>query len=154
MTSTGKIVAYVTVGVLFAWIAGTALGFIALPFQSISKQAEVAHEIIDETMTTDNAIYNYEWFKQQFQDINVAKQNVEVTEQQIADFKTTYGNATAWDYSTKQLYSQLQTQRTGQIQYYNELVGDYNARASMANRAIFKDNLPSHVDEIMTVTSI
>ena len=149
-----KIAALVLVGVLALWGIGIGFGVIALPFHSISKQAEVAPEIIDQTITANNAIYNYEWFKQQYQDIGVAKQNVEVTDMQIVDFKTTYGNATAWDYSTKQLYSQLQTQRTGQIQYYNELVGDYNARASMANRAIFKDNLPFHVDEIMTVTNI
>lgn len=149
-----KYVALGIVALIALYFIAIIAGIVALPFHSIGKQQETAHDIIDQTYTADNAIYNYEWFKTQYEKIEATKQNIEATDAQVKDFKEVYGNSTEWDYTTKQQYTQLQTQRTGQIQYCNDLIADYNARSKMANRAIFNDNLPMFVDEILPMTNI
>lgn len=96
----------------------------------------------------DNAIYNYEWFKTQHQKIIVANQNIKNTEV-LVDSYSMYGSPIDWDYMTKQSHQQDQVTLLGQRNYHNELVGEYNARASMSTRNIFDDKLPMHVDELL-----
>lgn len=151
----GKYIAYGILGLIGFIILMLGLGILSLPIHSISKQSQAAHDIIDETYTADNAIYNYEWFKLTYEDIQATEKNIRVTEQQIVDFKTMYGsNATEWDYTTKQQYGQLTTQLTGQRLYYNDLRAEYNAKANMVNRNIFNDNLPMFIDELLPMTNL
>jgi len=146
--STIKIVAIIIAAILGLWLIGMAVGIVSLPFHSASKQLETATGIVDKTYTADNAIYNYEWFASQKQKIDAAQKNSELTKAQLIDFKAVHGNASAWDYATNMNYQTLYTTYTGQVQYTNNLIGDYNARASMANRNIFNDKLPMFVDEL------
>ena len=106
------------------------------------KQVDTAHDIIDKIYTADNAIYNYEWFKTQYEKIQATEKQIDNTQMQKDEFKELYGNVSNWDFTTKQEYNRLQTTLLGQKNHYESIVADYNARAKMANRNIFNDKLP------------
>lgn len=110
-------------------------------------QVDSAHDIIDITYDAENAIYNYEWFKNQHQKIEATERQIDNTHIQIDEMKELYGNATNWEWETKQEHSRLKATVLGQQNYYETLVADYNARSSMANRNIFKNKLPFNVDK-------
>jgi hypothetical protein len=132
-----------------------ALGFTLLPWHSVSAQVQSGHDVISKTYNADNAIYNYEWFKSQYEDIKATENKIKNTQDQMDSFKEMNGNDTSkWDYQTKESYRQLQTTLTGQKSYYEDQVAEYNARSQMANRAIFKDSLPANVDSTIETTQI
>ena len=135
--------------ILGAYLIMVATGIVALPFKTVTEQIKSGSEIIEKTYDPDKAIADYEWFKQTYEDINACKQNAEVTKLQIQDFKETYGNSSDWDMFVNQQYSRLQTTYTGEVQYCNDLIADYNARIKMATRNIFSDKLPMYVDKIL-----
>lgn len=111
------------------------------------KQVDSAHEIVDKTYDADNAIYNYEWFKTQYEKIGATERQIDNTYIEIEDYKLMFGDPINWDWQTKQDYSQLKTTFLGQKNHYESLVAEYNARSEMANRNIFVDKLPFDVDK-------
>ncbi|MEN6290482.1 MAG: hypothetical protein ABFD07_00495 [Methanobacterium sp.] len=158
MSETTKFIGIVFAGIIlliFVSIIGVGLGIITLPWHSVEKQVETGHDVVDKTYTADNAIYNYEWFKTQYNDIKATENKINNTQDQMNTYFTTYGYDTSkWDYNTKTTYNQLQTTFLGQKSYYEDLVSEYNARSEMANRNIFKDQLPMHVDSILEKTQL
>jgi membrane-associated HD superfamily phosphohydrolase len=127
------------------WMLKAAL----LPVKTVTTQIDSAGDIIDKTYDAENAIYNYEWFKSQYQDIEATERIIRNTKTEMDAYKEMYGSASDWDWQTKQDYSSLQGVYLGQQNYYEGLVADYNARSEMANRNIFKDKLPLHVDKVI-----
>ena len=64
-------------------------------------------------------------------------------------YKELYGNASEWGWQTRQDYNSLNKVYLGQQNFYEGLVGDYNAKAKMANRNIFMDSLPLQVEKVL-----
>ena len=128
---------------------GWVIKAILLPAKTVTTQIDSAGNIIDRTYNADNAIYNYEWFKTQYEDIRATERIIDNTNIQMNAYKELYGNASEWDWQTKQDYNSLQGKFLGQQNYYEDLVAEYNARSKMANREIFKDKLPLHVDKVL-----
>lgn len=149
--SKGVIAAVVLVGLMATIsIIGVGMGIITMPWHTVTAQVDSGHEIIDKTYEADNAINNYEWFKNQYEDIKATENKITNTKAQMDSYFTTYGdNASSWDYQTKVSYNQLQTTYLGQKSYYEDQVAEYNARSKMANRNIFKDGLPMNVDVML-----
>ena len=142
---TGIIIAVImTVVIIFS-----VVGYFWLAPKIFFKQVDTAHEIIDQTYTANNAIYNYEWFKTQYEKIQTTEKQIDNTMMLKDDFKELYGEASTWDFTTKESYSRLQTTLLGQKNHYESIVAEYNARSKMANRNIFKDTLPFNVDKKM-----
>lgn len=127
------------------WMLKAAL----LPVKTVTTQIDSAGNIIDKTYDADNAIYNYEWFEQQYQDIQATERIIRNTKAEMDAYKELYGNTSSWDWQTKKDYSSLQGVYLGQQNYYEGLVAKYNARSEMANRNIFKDKLPLHADKVI-----
>ena len=151
----GSAIVIAIVLLLGAWGVGMVLGYAWTPFHTAEKTLDAQYGVIDKTVTADNAIYNYEWFKQQYEDMQATKRKIINTQDQIKDFKATFGeNASQWDYTTAQTYNQLQTQLTGQRNYYEDQAAKYNARAQMVNRNIFNDNLPGYVEAVLPAVVI
>jgi hypothetical protein len=138
------VVAFVVIGV-----AGWGLQAAFLGPKTVTTQISSAGDVIEKTYDADNAIYNYEWFKQQHADIQAAEKMITNTKVIRDDYKDMYGDPKEWDWQTKQNYNSINTKYMGQINNYETLVEDYNARASMANRNVFQDKLPLHVDKIL-----
>lgn len=117
------------------------------PVKVITTQIDSGYDIIDKTYDAENAIYNYEWFKNMYEKIQATERQIGNTYMEMDAFKLDYGNTSIWDWQTKQDYSQLRTTYLGQKNYYETIVADYNAKSKMANKNIFKDSLPFNVDK-------
>lgn len=128
---------------------GWALKAALLPAKTVVTQIDSAGNIIDRTYDAESAIYNYEWFKTQYEDIEATERIITNTKAEMNAYRDMYGNASVWDWQTRQDYNSLQGKYLGQQNFYEDLVADYNARSKMANREIFKDKLPLHVDKIL-----
>ena len=121
-----------------------------LPIQTVTTQIDSAGQIIDKTYDADNAIYNYEWFKTQYEKIQAIRTQIIQAKMQIDDLKSTYGtNAANWTQDVREENFRLSSIKTGLINQESNLIDDYNARAKMANRAIFQDKLPLSVDKML-----
>jgi len=143
-------VAIIAFMLLIALIGGGwVLKAVLLPAKTVTTQIDSASNIIDKTYDADNAIYNYEWFKTQYEDIQATERIIGNTKTEMDAYKEMYGNVSGWDWQTKQDYNSLQKKYLGQQNYYEDLVAEYNARSNMANREIFKDKLPLHVDKVL-----
>lgn len=143
-------IAIMIVVLLVAMIAGGwAFKALILPAKTVTTQIDSAGNIIDITYDAENAIYNYEWFKTQYEDIQATERIIGNTKVEMDAYKELYGNASGWDWQTKQDYNSLQGKYLGQQNFYEDLVAEYNARSKMANREIFKDKLPLHVDAVL-----
>ena len=124
------------------------MGVITLPIHGAGNLVQTGHDVIDKTINADNALYNYEYFKQTYEDIKALENKVKISERQIEDMKGTYGNTSNWGFETNQEYARLQAVKQGQMSQLEDVVATYNARSKMANRNIFKDGLIPSVLEI------
>jgi hypothetical protein len=120
-----------------------------LPVHVTTAQIDSAHDIIDKTYKADNAIYNYEWFKTQYEKIQANRNQIQNLKDSLASYKETYGNVNTWDYVVKEEYNRLNTMYIGLQNQDENLVAEYNARSKMANRNIFDDKLPMNVDKML-----
>lgn len=141
----------IIIGVIVGFIVLSAGAFMIktglLPFYGATKTLNTGYEIIDKTMTGDNAIYNYEWFKQQIEDIRAIEKKIVISQKQIIDFKEIFGDTKEWTFDTKNEYSRLQSIKQGQMSQLEDVVATYNARSKMANRNIFNDDMmPSFLE--------
>ena len=146
--STIKTVAIIAIIFIVVFAVGWTLKTAFLPVKTVITQIDSAGDIIDMTYDPDSAISNYEWFKTQYEKIQATEIQITNTKQ-IMDSYDMYGNASEWDWQTKKDYNSLQCKYLGQQNYYEDIVAKYNARSKMANREIFKDKLPLHVDKML-----
>ena len=144
-----KTIGIIILALLLVSAAGWGIRAAMLGPKTVTTQISSAGEIIDKTYDADNSIYNYEWFKQQKADIDAMVKVIQNTKRNLDDYKEMYGDPKEWGWQTRQDYNSLNTKYLGQQNQYEMLVEDYNARASMANRNVFMDKLPLHVDKIL-----
>lgn len=143
------IISLIVVAIVIISVAGWGLKAAFLGPKTVTTQISSAGDVIEKTYDADNAIYNYEWFKQQYADIQAAEKIISNTAEIRNDYISMYGDPKNWDWQTKADYNSINTKYLGQKNHYEILVEDYNARASMANRNVFQDKLPLHVDKIL-----
>ena len=127
-------------------LGGIGLKALLPPVSVISDSVDMAHEVTDSTLDGQNAIYNYEWFKQQYEDIGAlnkklirANENVEIFKGDLPESRE------KWSREDKNELSRLRSIATGINDMLDQAVADYDAKSKMVNRAIFKDNLPSNI---------
>lgn len=115
--------------VLIGIMALTVVGGIGFGVLNLLSQPG---RVIQKTFDADNMIYNYEWFRQQHQDVLAMDGKIAV---QQAAFEAATGNERE---RIASIVSGLRTKRA-------QMVADYNARGSMANRSIFIAGLPQQI---------
>jgi len=129
------------------WLFGMVVGVFSLPFHAASNGVQTAHDVIDKTINADNAIYNYEWFKQQTQDIEALETKITIAEQAVISFESAAGERKDWTFEDKTEDARLRSIAVGLRSQYTTAIANYNARASMATRNIFEDGLIPNVLE-------
>jgi len=108
-------------------------------FSWVARIASQPAKIVEKTLDADNVIYNYEWFKQTAEDMDVAERRIVITEQAVKDHKEGLPvDRTKWGFEDKEAYSRLTTDLRGQRAFFEQISADFRARSKMANRAIFK----------------
>lgn len=146
MKTFGVIVASI-LGLAVLWGVLFALRVVLLPVHMANQALDTTYGVVDKTLNADNAIYNYEWFKQTFEDINALKNKVQISDNQIKQFVQDAGNRKDWTFEDKTEYSRLQSVKQGQMSMLEDVIATYNARSKMANRKIFENGiLPSVFD--------
>ena len=116
------------------------------PINTINKSIDTAYKVVDKTIDADNAIYNYEWFKSQEAYIKQCLKNEEIAKEEWNNFKKQLPeDRQQWAREDKNEESSLRNSYYALEKLTNKAMEDYNAKSSMANRAIFKDNLPSNI---------
>lgn len=89
------------IGIFVFWGIGILFGIFSLPFHSASNIVDTKHDVIDRTVNADNAIYNYEWFKQKYEDIKANKVKIEISDKAVLDFEQAAGARNGWDFQDK-----------------------------------------------------
>ena len=127
-------------------IAGAVLRPILFPVAVANNSVNMAYEIADDTLTGKNAIYNYEWFKQQEADIRRCVENEFIAQEEYAAYVAALPtDAAGWSDFQQREEASLRSSLSALKKITNKAIEDYNAKAGMANRNIFNDNLPSNI---------
>lgn len=125
-------------------LVGYGLRVILLPARVIDRSIETVEGITDKTLTANNAIYNYEWFKQQKEDIKAIEAKIEIAQTSYDSFIASAGPRKEWGFEDKTESARLSAVKQGLQSQYQDMVATYNARSKMANRNIFLDGkIPS-----------
>ncbi len=149
MKSKGFVGIFFLILIGFVVIGGFGLvwRFVMLPARAIDRSIGTAEGVIDKTLTADNAIYNYEWFKQQVEDIKANQKKIDAALQSTVNFLSIAGSHDTWTFEDKTEYARLSSIQQGLESQQANLVADYNARAKMANRNIFQDGkIPDFIE--------
>jgi hypothetical protein len=150
-----------TIGILVVSVFGLALligggmliQVIFFPVNTAQKMIDTAYQAQNKTLNADNAIYNYEWFKQTYQDINAQKAQLSNAQQTLDAFNASAGNRKDWTFEDKNEQGRLSSVVLGLKNNLEQTIANYNARASMANRNIFQNSiLPSFINSLTFIT--
>lgn len=142
-TGTVKVVGwtalFVALGVILAIILN-GLGVFAYT-------VEQSGEVVKKTVSADNVIYNYEYFKRQHQDIQAQDRKIELAKQALDDFLKSAGPRENWDSRDKEEQQRLQANFIGLNNVKAEMKAEYNARSKMVNRSIFMGkDVPAEIE--------
>lgn len=96
--------------------------------------------IVNKTLDTNNVIQNYEWFKQQYQDILAIDQKIATFKLDIESFEASAGPRDTWKFDDRQEWNRINSVVSGLTSQKASMVAEYNAKSQMANRNLFKTN--------------
>lgn len=119
---------FIGLGILVALVIG-AVSLFTQPLKVVTK-----------TFDADNIIYNYEWFKQQYNDYEAINNKIARAETSVNSFKENAGERKEWTFEDKNEFSRLVSISDGLSYQKQDIISKYNARSQMANREIFKTN--------------
>lgn len=144
-----KIAAIVVVAV----IAFTVISYFFFPFLMFTEERDAGKEVVEQEMSAENAIDEYEWFRTQHAEIEAQRNQVENSYDELDRFYEVQGeDPDEWSRTAQERHSRIQQRITGNQNQLENLVADYNARASMDNRAVFQCNLPYQVDDRFAIS--
>ena len=143
--------------ILGGLVAVIALGFVVrvvfFPVNTATKLIDTAYQAQDKVLNAENAIYNYEWFKRQYQEIEASKRQLTNARETHASFSASAGARSEWTFEDKTEDARLRAVVLGIENNLEAQIGEYNARASMATRNIFEGSvLPSYIDALTFIT--
>lgn len=146
---------FIGIGVLviFGFIAlgaiGMGLRILFFPATVATNMIDTAYDANRQIINADNAIYNYEWFKQKYQDIEATKRQYQAASANYDAYVADLGDRSTWGFEDKNEVARLNAVKLGLQTNLESQIGDYNARASMATRNIFEDHvLPNYIDAL------
>ncbi len=131
----------VIIGFFILWGLGIVFGIVSLPFHAASNIIDTEHGVIDKTINADNAIYNYEWFKERAEKLKAYEIQIKQAHDAALAFDSSAGPRDNWDFQDKQESARLHSIEQGLKLQLESSVAEYNARSKEANRNIFKDGL-------------
>jgi hypothetical protein len=124
-----------------------AIKVVFFPINTATKLIDTAYDAQDKVLDADNAIYNYEWFKQQKEDIDATGRKYKNAEDAYNSYiESITGEKTFED---KNEIARLNTIKLGIKNQLEQMIANYNARTKMATRNIFQDGvLPTYIDAL------
>lgn len=150
-----------TIGILIACVLGVGaligggmlLRVVLYPVNTASKMLDMSYDAQNKVLNADNAIYNYEWFKQKYHDIEANRHQLVNANESLSSFESSAGVRSMWTFEDKTEDARLRSVVLGLQNYLETNIADYNARASMATRNIFENSvLPNFIDALTFIT--
>lgn len=138
-------------GILIAIsLVGMVLKVVLFPAKVAGNLIDTGYKATDKVLNADNAIYNYEWFKKQYEDIEATKRKMNNAAVAHLEFRESLPKSRLeWTFEDKQEDSRLNSIYLGLSNHLEGLIGDYNARAKMSTRNIFQNSvLPDYIDAL------
>jgi hypothetical protein len=134
-------------GVVLGWFATRIFFF---PVNTATKLIDTAYQAQDKVLNADNAIHNYEWFKQQYEDISAFRAKLDNSKMSYESFLSSMPKEKKdWTFEDKNEDARLRSIVLGAENNLEQLIANYNARAKMATRNIFENSvLPSYIDAL------
>lgn len=131
---------------LLAVVVLLAVKIVFFPVAVVDNSIDMTYGVVEDALNSENAIYNYEWFKTQEESIASLYKKEQRALQDIEEFKSMLPEERSeWSRDDKIEYDRLNTIATGLGNQIDDAIATYNARSGMVNRAIFKDNLPTNL---------
>jgi hypothetical protein len=125
---------------------GVLIKVLFFPAHVANKAVDTATGVVDQTLDADNAIANYEQFKDLYNGAKAQAQNIKNAEKSIEDLKALYGDPSTWTKDVREEYAFLKQNMDGYLMQYQSIVKEYNANSSKVNRSLFKDkDLPAEL---------
>lgn len=125
-----------------------ALSAICLCGWIISVTISPAKGIVEKTLSPDNIILNYEYFKKQFRDIEAIGKKIEHQTKHKKSFEDSAGMRKNWTFEDKNEHARLSSIIAGLQDQRSDMISDYNSKANMANRKIFMGkDCPSYIEQ-------
>ena len=148
-----KVILTLLLAIATLGILGGVLRIIFFPVNTANKLIDTAYDAQDRVLNADNAIYNYEWFKQKYQDIEATKRQLNSAMANYEAYRASLGVRADWTFEDKTEDARLNSVVLGLKTNLENQIGDYNAKASMATRNIFQNSvLPSYIDALTFIT--
>lgn len=111
-----------------------------------------AIDAVEKTFEGDNIVYNYEWFHRAAGEIRTLDEQVRNAHTAWVAFDFALPKDRAqWDRADREESNRLHTVLTGTLNERSRAVNEYNARARMANRKIFRTGDPTTPDHFDTL---
>jgi hypothetical protein len=131
---------------------GYAAVFFALVFalRLLFMPANVAMGVAEKTFNPDAIIYNYEWFKTQYNEIKSFDIRIKNAQDVLTSFNESYKGIQRdkWSFEATQRETELNSILLGLKNQRALMVAEYNARAKMANRNFVKfDDVPDYIEQ-------
>lgn len=128
------------IGLMF--LAGSVLWAVDL----ITTPVQSARDIIKKTLSSDNVIENYEWYKQQYNDYLAIEIKISEADTAVIRFIHDTGMRSGWSFEDKEEYSRLSGILQGLRYQKAEIASKYNERSKMLNRELFEtSDLPEEL---------
>jgi len=129
------------------------VSYVWFPFLPWMEERDAGEDVVEQTIDADAAIENYEWFRQQHNDIQAQRAIISNNYDELDRFYETHGDEPgSWSRTAEERHSRIQQRITGNQNMLEQMVGDYNARSQQANNALFKCHLPYQVDERFSIS--
>jgi len=107
---------------------------------------QTATDIMEKTLDADNVIYNYEWFKQTYEDVGALDLQIKTAQESQDSYVKICGDKATWGFAEKTEVARLNGVVLGLKNQRSAVVAEYNAKSKMANRSIFKSgDLPEQL---------
>lgn len=140
---TGCAIVLVFLLLIFGFIFRLAI----YPLFVADKAVDTMYDVTSKTLNANNVIYNYEWFKDQYQAIESQRANLIITQDEYDLFiNGLSADSNEWSKFQQQEEGSLRNSLSASKKVLNQLIADYNAKSSMVNRSIFKEGLPDRLE--------
>lgn len=139
--------------VLALFVVINVVSFVWFPFLPWFEQRQAGEEIVREEMDAQQALDDYRWFRQQYQDIQAQREIIANSYDERERFYEIHGkDPSQWSRTAETRHGRIEQRITGNQNQLETMVADYNARSQDATSSVFKCSLPYQVDERFAVT--
>lgn len=139
---------YVAIGAIILILGWAVFSHFSMAPAIFEEQRQSAKEGVKDTYDWETAVQNYRWFKQQKEDIEAKRQQIDNYKKEEAQFHKTYGDDPSdWSRTAEKRHGRLHTRITAAKNAHDQMVAKYNARASDATRAMFQCGLPYEMED-------